>query len=115
MGGTCILNVRGELPAKQLKSMSRNMMQVVSEGYAFSFLVYKRAVDLWPNIMPGLSHLRTSAAFKNLLNKRKTEYSGNQEFLGIEAGFNPEVQSQLGISFPPAATQLILMNICFMD
>ena len=42
-------------------------------------------------------------------------YSGNQEFLGIEAGFNPEVQSQLEISFPPAATQLILMNVCFMD
>ena len=42
-------------------------------------------------------------------------YSGNQEFLGIEAGFNPEVQSQHEISFPPAATQLILMNVCFMD
>ncbi len=33
----------------------------------------------------------------------------------IEAGFNPEVQSQLEINFPPAATQLILMNVCFMD
>ena len=42
-------------------------------------------------------------------------YSGNQQFLGIEAEFNPEVQSQLEISFPPAATQLILLNVCFMD
>ncbi len=43
------------------------------------------------------------------------QVSGNQEFLGIEAEFNPEVQSQLEISFPPAATQLILMNVSFMD
>ena len=33
------------------------------------------------------------------------------EFLGIEV----EVHSQLEISFSPAATQPILMNVCFMN
>ncbi len=42
-------------------------------------------------------------------------YSGNQEFLGIEARFNPEVQSQLELSFPPAATQLILVNVLWIN
>ncbi len=52
---------------------------------------------------------------KENMNHAYPLYSGYQEFLGIEAGFNPEVQSQFEVSFPPAATQLILMNICVMD
>ncbi len=42
-------------------------------------------------------------------------YSGNKEKLDSEAGFYPEVQAQLEISFPWAAAQLILMNVCFVD
>ncbi len=42
-----------------------------------------------------------------------SNYSGNREFLGIDAGFYSEFQSQLEISFPSAATQLSLMNACF--
>ncbi len=30
-----------------------------------------------------------------------------------EAGFKPEVQCQLEVSFPPVAVQLILINVCF--
>ncbi len=48
-------------------------------------------------------------------NYKYANYSDSQEFLGNEAGFSPYVQSQHGISFLPAATQLILMNVCFMD
>ncbi len=42
-------------------------------------------------------------------------YSGYREKLECEAGFNLEVQSQLELSFSPAAAKLILMNVCFVD
>ncbi len=42
-------------------------------------------------------------------------YSGYREKLEYEAGFNLEVQSQLELSFSPAAAPLILMNVCFVD
>ena len=42
-------------------------------------------------------------------------YSGYREKLECEAGFNLEVQSQLELSFSPAAAQIILMNVCFVD
>ncbi len=42
-------------------------------------------------------------------------YSCYREKLEYEAGFNLEVQSQLELSFSPAAAKLILMNVCFVD
>ncbi len=44
-----------------------------------------------------------------------TLYSGYREKLECEAGFNLEVQSQLELSFHPAAAQIILTNVCFVD
>ncbi len=41
--------------------------------------------------------------------------SGYREKHECEVGFNLEVQSQLELRFSPAAAQLILMNVCFVD
>ncbi len=38
-----------------------------------------------------------------------------REKLECGAGFNLEVQSQLQLSFHPAAAQIILTNVCFVD
>ncbi len=47
---------------------------------------------------------------------RRPRLSGVKlSYLWVATQVNPEFQSQLEISSPPAATQLILMNVCFMD
>ncbi len=106
-----------DMPTRRLMGMSENVLNMVTSS--------RRCVAAYTIrvVYPKLPLKYNSNHHYYCFNQKKWHlsphfkllYSGHRGKHDSEAGFNLEVQSQLELSFPPAAAQLIPTNVCFMD